>query len=293
MRAKVAFFLSDTTFLSWRVGAWLKYVDQMHSGLGRLVRRKYAHTWLLKGRAVIEGQACHFASHFLRGLAKQGGIRVKEGASIVAHWGISSMWFSCSSRKRWPIRRLLYVGQMIVQKGVHTAISAFALLAEKPGFEHLKLTLVGGGLSQDYENRLHKMVNDKNISERVIFLGKIPREELPSVYSEHDVLLFPSEWEEPFAITPLEAIASGLVVVGTATGGSGELFHNHETAMTFTTGDSADCARAVTELIKSESAFTQIQSKALHHVQSNNKISDMIHKLEAALLALSEEQREL
>ena len=92
--------------------------------------------------------------------------------------------------------------------------------------------------------------------------GRIPRAELSRVYAEHDVLVFPSEWDEPFAITPLEAIHCGLNVVGTTTGGSGELFRNRETAMTFKAGDAADCARAIRELCADRELFEKISFNA-------------------------------
>jgi glycosyltransferase involved in cell wall biosynthesis len=38
------------------------------------------------------------------------------------------------------------------------------------------------------------------------------------VFAQADVLLFTPEWAEPFARTILEAIAAGLVVVGTLYG---------------------------------------------------------------------------
>ena len=47
---------------------------------------------------------------------------------------------------------------------------------------------------------------------------------MPAVYRAHDLLLFTSEWAEPFALTPIEAMGCGLPVIGTTTGGSAELF---------------------------------------------------------------------
>ena len=205
-------------------------------------------TFLVRGWPVVENQVCHFASEFLRTVAAKNGIPIAPKESLVAHWGIDQSQFPIVSRPRWPVKRLLYVGQMIRQKGVHTAIEAVALLAKDPPFASLTLTLVGGAYLPDYENDLRKQTAQLGLNGRVIFRGKIPRTELSRVYAEHDALIFPSEWDEPFAITPLEAIASGLAVVGTTTGGSAELFQNRETAMTFRAADAADCARAIREL---------------------------------------------
>ena len=123
------------------------------------------------------------------------------------------------------------------------------------------------------------------VAGRVHFLGKIPRAELPGIYAAHDVLIFPSEWDEPFAITPLEAIASGLVVIGTTTGGSGELFRNRETAMTFAAGDAADCARAIRELCADRELFGQISFNARLVVRSQHTLDAMVDKIERSLKA--------
>jgi len=50
----------------------------------------------------------------------------------------------------------------------------------------------------------------------------VPRGDLPAVYGEHDVLVFPSKWQEPFGLTPIEAMACGRSVVGTRIGGPPE-----------------------------------------------------------------------
>ena len=92
---------------------------------------------------------------------------------------------------------------MIPQKGVHTAIGA-SRVCQRAGFEDLTFSLAGGGMHPDYEEKFRAMPAQLGVAGRVQFLGKVPRADLPRIYAEHDVLVFPSEWEEPFGITPLE-----------------------------------------------------------------------------------------
>jgi glycosyltransferase involved in cell wall biosynthesis len=332
-RKPVAFFLSDTNFISWRIAAWLRRwtpvgtlrcdvparseaeggtnaaervsgqpVPSPDAALGdgerrsapslpnakaqiaaRFIQAVFGKTFLVQGRPVIAGRTCHFASEFLRGVAEKNGIRVAEKSSLVAHWGIEPSQFAAAPRERWPVRRLLYAGQMIPQKGVHTAIAAFALLAKEPGFEDLTFSLAGGGMHPDYERNLREMPEQLGVAGRVRFLGKVPRAGLPRIYAEHDVLVFPSEWDEPFAITPLEAMAGGLAVVGTTTGGSGELFRNRETALTFRAGDAADCARSLRELCGNRTLFEKICSNAQREVRENHTLDAMVDKIEQSL----------
>ena len=306
---RTVFFLSDTNFVSWRVGAFLvRFAGKNHDSLtpsagervagrpgagpglvSKLVRFLFGRTFLVRGWPVIQNQSCHFASEFLRDLAQKNGIRLAEKNSRVAHWGIDLSQFTVAPRQRWPVRRLLYVGQMIPPKGVHTAIASFAVLAQEPGFETLAFTLAGGGMHPDYEKKLRALPAELGVAGRVQFLGRVPRTELARVYAEHDVLVFPSEWDEPFAITPLEAMASGLAVVGTTTGGSGELFRNRETAMTFRAGNAADGARAIRELCGDRELFETIRRNGRREVHEKHTLDAMVDKIEGSLKKLKRE----
>ena len=277
---RLAFFLSDTNFTAWCVAAWLLGAARKSS----IVRSVFGGSFFVRGWPVIENRTCHFCSDFIRQTAVKHGIAFAPRNSIVAHWGIEPADFSVAPRARWPVKKLLYVGQVIPQKGIHTAIAALGLLAKEPGFSGLTLSIAGGGMHPDYENKLRAMPAELGIAERVQFLGKIPRAELSRVYAEHDALVFPSEWAEPFAITPLEAIASGLAVIGTTTGGSGELFRNRETAMTFAAGDAADCARAIRELCADGGLCEKISFNARLAVRSQHTLAAMVDKIEASLL---------
>ena len=278
---RVAFFLSDTNFATWRVGAWLAVAARRYPFIGGIFRKSF----LVRGKFVIRHQACHFASEFLRQLSVKEGIEVSE-ESVVAHWGIEPSRFANLRPKRWPLRRLLYVGQIIPQKGVHTALTAFALLAREKEFSDLTLTVVGGEQHPEYERKVRAMPAQLGVADRVEFLGRVSRADLAGIYEQHDILVFPSEWEEPFAITPLEAMAAGLVVVGTTTGGSGELLRNRETAMTFAVGDSADCARAVRELFADRLLHESIADRGRAKILEDYCLDLMLDHIESSLQRL-------
>ena len=58
-----------------------------------------------------------------------------------------------------------------------------------------------------------------------------PRDRLPATFAEHDALLFPVRWEEPWGLVPLEAMAVGLLVVASGRGGSAEYFEDGENCL--------------------------------------------------------------
>ncbi len=84
----------------------------------------------------------------------------------------------------------------------------------------------------------------------VEFLGMLSSEALAEVYRAHDILVFPSEWNEAFGLTHLEAMASGLPVISTAEGGQGEFLRHEENALVFRQKDVGALADAIVRLAK-------------------------------------------
>lgn len=183
----------------------------------------------------------HFCSKALRDLTVAAGFPVRHGAII--HCSVHTGRFTGSPKAASvPLRKLLYVGRLTPDKGVMTAVLAMEILKNDfPG----TLSIYGHG-DEWYERELKEVVDEKKLS--VVFYGAADSANMPGIYAEHDALLFTSEWPEPFAITPLEAMASGLPVIATLTGGSGELFRQGENALTFDAGRPVELARAVREL---------------------------------------------
>jgi glycogen synthase len=106
----------------------------------------------------------------------------------------------------------------------------------------VRLSVYGRGESS-CENQLKQFAQEQRLN--VSFASAGPGK-MPDVYRDHDLLVFPSEWAEPFALTPLEATARGLPVVGTTTGGSAELFRHGENGLVYTAG----CAEELAERIR-------------------------------------------
>ena len=156
------------------------------------------------------------------------------------------------------LQRLLYVGRLNEDKGVMTALRAMTLLRDKFAGT---LSIYGRG-ETEFEISLKSYVQKEKLP--VTFYSSLIPEQMPSVYSNHDALLFTSEWPEPFALTPLEAMASGLPVIGTMTGGSPELFRHRENALTYKAGDAAELAQRILEL-NSDSILREQIAKAGHH----------------------------
>jgi glycosyltransferase involved in cell wall biosynthesis len=113
--------------------------------------------------------------------------------------------------------RLLAIGRLVERKGVGDVIQA---LSHLPGVE----LLVAGGPAPDLVDtdpeviRLHALARRLGVADRVRFLGSVSRSDVPAVTCSADVVVA-VPWYEPFGIVPLEAMACGRPVVGSAVGG--------------------------------------------------------------------------
>lgn len=110
----------------------------------------------------------------------------------------------------------LYVGRLIKPKGVDELLEAFALVARKE--PRATLTLVGHGVR---EEDLTARVEELGLSERVSLLPPVAPEDVNALMHRHDLLVHPSKGET-FGMTVVEAVASGLPVLATRSGGPQE-----------------------------------------------------------------------
>lgn len=218
----------------------------------------------------------YFCSAALREFTAQAGFDVQHGGVIYCPLNIHR--FSGQPRTAdQPLQKLLYVGRLTEDKGVMTALRAMALLRNKFAG---RLFIYGHG-EKDYEEQLQRFVRNENLP--VTFCAPRRPEEMPPVYQAHDALLFTSEWAEPFALTPLEAMASGLPVIGTTTGGSGELLRNGENSLTYTAGNAEELAQQILELNRNNVLRAQLAMAGYHEVRARFEESHIVDQIEVYL----------
>ena len=116
---------------------------------------------------------------------------------------------------------VLQLGRLVPRKGIDNVIRAMAHLPrELPS----RLLVVGGESDEPDEaitpeiGRLRGVARDVGVEPRVTFTGRRQRPELRRYYCAADAFVT-TPWYEPFGITPLEAMACGAPVVGSAVGG--------------------------------------------------------------------------
>lgn len=228
---------------------WLSYAPELDAW-SRSFRRWPSRARRLAGRVLgvpteppdlaALGPFCFISEDTRRRAATYGSWSLED--STIVYSGIDGTRFEpgpADTRDRWG-GRLLYVGRYDPRKGIETAIRSLPRL---PG-----TTLEVQGTGDPAERRrLEGLVADLDLAERVTF-GACTRAELPDRYRAADALVFPSEWEEPFGLTPLEAMACATPVIATGVGGSDEFLIDGQNCVRFTPGDPAALAAAVERL---------------------------------------------
>lgn len=113
-------------------------------------------------------------------------------------------------------RNYLYVGQLIRGKGVDILIEACRHLK----YDY-KLKIVGTGNDYDY---LDKMIKMYGLMKNIELVGWV--EDVESYYSQADLVIVPSRWQEPFGLIGIEAFSRKVPVVGFDVGGISEWLHH-------------------------------------------------------------------
>lgn len=114
-----------------------------------------------------------------------------------------------------PVKpRLITVSRLIKRKGIEFLIKALKGL-------DFELDIIGEGPELNNLKQLAKEVNSK-----VNFLGYVKHDDLPKYYQKASIFVLPSLYEG-MSNSVLEAMASGLPIITTNTGGTQELIHDN------------------------------------------------------------------
>lgn len=131
--------------------------------------------------------------------------------AVIAQFGTDPDLFQPAPRPPRPFT-IGYFGRLVEEKGVHILIDALGRLAGE-----WRALIVGGGTETD---RLKAQA--ERCGERISFRDQVASLEMPSLYHQIDVLVLPSltrpNWKEQFGRVLVEAMASGVPVIGSDSG---------------------------------------------------------------------------
>lgn len=119
---------------------------------------------------------------------------------------------------------IVFSGRLKKEKGILQLIQAIKQVKESV---KLKLLIIGAsayGKDKEPTKYIRQLEEESEpIKDKVIFTGFINYDQMPSYLKMADIAVVPSMWEEPFGLTVVEALAAGLPLITTRSGGIPEI----------------------------------------------------------------------
>jgi glycosyltransferase involved in cell wall biosynthesis len=194
---------------------------------------EYGAGWFARETALYRGAtvlAC-FSSNVERSLVQDYGVDPDRVVVV----GAGANVFPDRAPRRDDGRTIVFVGKDFARKGGPVLLDAFARLRRTLP----KARLVVAGAPAPERRR---------IPEGVFFLGRVPLDELPGLFSQSTVFALPT-LREPFGIAFLDAMACGLPCVGTRVEAVPEIVREGETGLLVPPGDPVPLALALERLL--------------------------------------------
>jgi glycosyltransferase involved in cell wall biosynthesis len=153
--------------------------------------------------------------------------------------------------------RILFLGNVIYRKGLHTLLEAVKGLNVK-----VHVDIVGSLTSEPaYANLIQEIIEKNQLSACISLHGSIDQDQLGNRLRQAHVLVVPSSYEG-FGIVYLEGMCFGLPAIGTTTGAAGEVIEPGKTGYLIAPDDVTSLAGHLQSLAKDRSLLTRLSLNA-------------------------------
>lgn len=175
-------------------------------------------------------------------------------------------------------------GRITKDKGQADAISALGIL-KKQGICDIYLHIVGAVPDghEDYAQSLKELTTKLDLENQVIFEGT--RNDMPVFRSGMNGELMCSECE-PFGRVTLEGMRSGLVVIGSNTGGTPEIITDKETGLLYQQGSAEDLAEKIKKVYEDAEYANKLANEAHEFAKTHFTPETNVREIEQTLRAV-------
>jgi glycosyltransferase involved in cell wall biosynthesis len=188
------------------------------------------------------------------------------------------------SVNRFPV--ILFVGLMKEEKGVEVLIEAARLLQAR-GLE-FRLEFVGEFTSEAYREKVLREVQDKQLTDCVLFSGGKFGEEKWAHFRRADIFCFPTYYPaESFGMVAVEAMMFELPVVSTRWRGIPDIVEDGVTGFLTAVRDALAMADRLAQLLQDESMRSAMGRKGRSRYLQLFTIENYIHKTEKVVLEVA------
>lgn len=193
-------------------------------------------------------------------------------------------------KQKYPIEKenavILSVCSLVSGKGLDIVIRAFAGVCNE--LPTVSLIIVGDGPLKD---ELKHMANELGVGNKVIFMGRIPQNQLINLYESCDLFVMPSVTDERgrfegFGIVYLEAALFSKPVIATKSGGIPEAVVDGVTGILVEPGNINQLKSAIIELLGNNELRARLGQQGYKRVVNEFKLDNMKVKLDKYLAIL-------
>ncbi len=277
----VCFHVSNDWLATWERDRWYQVRPRGKKESG-VLRFLSLHFQLLPLSRPMSINHAIFVSSYLESTARQVG--KSPGRAWIVPWGVDTDRFLYKQGKSQNPSRLLYVGQIKPQKGIDTAIRALGFLRREKGLDGLSMTIAGDAdFFPGYISYLRDLAASSGVLGSITFAGFVPYGDMPELYKAHDILVFPSDVEEPLTISLLEAMSCGLGIVSTGLGGNAEVLKDEYNALVIPPENPERCAHQILRLIKDPGLHEILRTQARRTIEENFRLNQTTNSIEEVL----------
>lgn len=166
---------------------------------------------------------------------------------------------------------LIHISNFRPVKRLRDVVDIFAAVnKEVPA----RLLMVGDGPEGP---AVHRYISSRGLADRVNFLGK--QERVVELLSISDLCLLPSE-KESFGLVALEAMACGVPVIASLTGGLPEVVRDGETGFLLPVGNVEAMACKAVQILTDFSLWSRMSEKCVSHALENFHIDRIVAEYE-------------
>lgn len=189
--------------------------------------------------------------------------------------------------------RILFLGNVIRRKGLHTLLKAVERQTSK-----VRVEVVGGLAAEPkYAEEMRRFVTVNRLSSMVTFHGTLDKEPLAEKFRNAHLLVVPSSYEG-FGIVYLEGMGFGLPAIGTTAGAAGEVITHGVDGYLIEPDDDVTLARILDELANDREVLTRLSLNAAKRYKSQprweetaGEIREFLHQMAGASTTLRSAQR--
>ena len=186
---------------------------------------------------------------------------------------------SWRAKQKGPLR-ILFVGNLIPRKGLHTLLLALAQLPDRLW----RLVVVGSPeVDRAYVRRVERLAARLGVNRGVTFTGAASDEQLVRFMKSSDVLCVPSSYEG-FGIVYLEGMSFGLPALAGRSGGAEEIITHGKDGYLVHANDFRELATYLEKLAQDRSLLEQMSLAALERYRAHPSWEETMQQVRAFLV---------